>query len=81
MATNHAIEVCLTVPTTLLEAHSSFQYSKSSRAKCKGPLPCNGSSIDLGVLRYGATTPGDYGETVEWRHWYEYLCPTSPQNS
>ncbi|KAI0940604.1 hypothetical protein AcW1_003757 [Taiwanofungus camphoratus] len=46
-----------------------FEYSKSSRAVCHGPPPCKGSPIQLGVLRYGQTNFGPYGETVEWRHW------------
>lgn len=25
--------------------------------------------MDVGTLRYGETMPGEYGETVEWRHW------------
>ena len=72
MTTNHAIEVRqknILASIWLDKTNRSLQYSKSSRAKCKGPPPCNGSSIDLSVLRYGATIPGEYGETVEWRHW------------
>ncbi|OSX66693.1 hypothetical protein POSPLADRAFT_1131555, partial [Postia placenta MAD-698-R-SB12] len=44
-------------------------YSKSSRAVCHGPPPCKGSPVQLGVLRYGEVSFGQYGETVEWRHW------------
>ncbi|THH08085.1 hypothetical protein EW145_g2943 [Phellinidium pouzarii] len=36
------------------------QYSKSSRAKCHGPPPCQGSFIDLGALRYGRISFGEY---------------------
>jgi hypothetical protein len=75
MATNHAIEVghfLLPPPLRNLALIGDLQYSRSSRAKCKGLPPCNGSSIDLGVLRYGATAFGEYGETVEWRHWYVF---------
>ncbi|KAI0743822.1 SNF2 family N-terminal domain-containing protein [Daedaleopsis nitida] len=46
-----------------------FEYSKSSRATCHGPPPCQGSPIELGSLRYGKVTTSQYGETVEWRHW------------
>ncbi|GBE78013.1 hypothetical protein SCP_0108950 [Sparassis crispa] len=46
-----------------------FEYSKSSRATCHGPSPCKGTPIELGALRYGETTFGEYGETVQWRHW------------
>ncbi|KAJ2989889.1 hypothetical protein NUW54_g8644 [Trametes sanguinea] len=46
-----------------------FEYSKSSRATCRGPPPCRGSTIELGMLRYGQVQNGRYGETVEWRHW------------
>ncbi|RPD63881.1 hypothetical protein L227DRAFT_542891 [Lentinus tigrinus ALCF2SS1-6] len=46
-----------------------FEYSKSSRATCHGPVPCKGSPIELGTLRYGQVSAGKYGETVEWRHW------------
>ncbi|KAI9067101.1 hypothetical protein FKP32DRAFT_1588914 [Trametes sanguinea] len=46
-----------------------FEYSRSSRATCRGPPPCRGSTIELGTLRYGQVQKGRYGETVEWRHW------------
>ncbi|RDB25140.1 DNA repair protein rad5 [Hypsizygus marmoreus] len=42
---------------------------KSTRAKCHGPPPCNGTPMAVGTLRYGHTITGEYGETVEWRHW------------
>ncbi|KAG1751540.1 SNF2 family N-terminal domain-containing protein [Suillus paluster] len=47
----------------------SIGYSRSSRSVCKGPAPCNGSPIQVGSLRYGQLVPGEYGETVAWRHW------------
>ncbi|KAK0504709.1 SNF2 family N-terminal domain-containing protein [Armillaria luteobubalina] len=46
-----------------------FGYSKSIRAKCHGPLPCKGTAITTGTLRYGQTTTHEHGDTVEWRHW------------
>ncbi|KAG2055432.1 hypothetical protein BDR06DRAFT_911542 [Suillus hirtellus] len=47
----------------------SIDYSKSTRSVCKGPAPCSGSPIPVGGLRYGQLVPGEYGETVAWRHW------------
>ncbi|KAG1890243.1 SNF2 family N-terminal domain-containing protein [Suillus subluteus] len=47
----------------------SIDYSRSTRSVCKGPAPCNGSPIPVGSLRYGQLVPGEYGETVAWRHW------------
>ncbi|KAL5485063.1 ARC19 [Sanghuangporus weigelae] len=44
-------------------------YSKSSRAKCNGPPPCKSTNIDIGALRYGQVSLGDYGEQIKWRHW------------
>ncbi|KAH8119200.1 SNF2 family N-terminal domain-containing protein [Phellopilus nigrolimitatus] len=52
-----------------MSAAHMLEYSKSSRAKCNGPLPCKGSNIELGVLRYGQVSFGDFGEVVKWRHW------------
>lgn len=26
--------------------------------------------MSVGSLRHGLKVPGEYGETVEWRHWY-----------
>ncbi|KAA1471714.1 hypothetical protein DENSPDRAFT_837772 [Dentipellis sp. KUC8613] len=52
-----------------------LEYSKSSRAKCHGPLPCKGSPIALGDLRYGRTITNHFGETVQWTHW-GCLTPT-----
>ncbi|KAI5123845.1 hypothetical protein M0805_005664 [Coniferiporia weirii] len=46
-----------------------LEYSKSSRAKCHGPPPCQRSLIELGTLRYGQVSFGDFGEMVKWRHW------------
>ncbi|KAI0298566.1 SNF2 family N-terminal domain-containing protein [Russula brevipes] len=45
-----------------------IEYSKSSRAKCRGKL-CGGSLIRQGELRYGHTVESDYGEIVQWKHW------------
>ncbi|KAG1752940.1 SNF2 family N-terminal domain-containing protein [Suillus lakei] len=47
----------------------SIDYSRSSRSVCKGPAPCNGAPIPVGSLRYGQLVPGEFGETVAWRHW------------
>ncbi|KAG1766956.1 SNF2 family N-terminal domain-containing protein [Suillus occidentalis] len=47
----------------------SIDYTRSTRSVCKGPAPCNGSPIPVGSLRYGQLVPGEYGETVAWRHW------------
>lgn len=44
-------------------------YSKSTRAKCHGPVPCKNSSLPIGTLRYGETTVDEFSQTVEWRHW------------
>ncbi|TDL17295.1 hypothetical protein BD410DRAFT_794458 [Rickenella mellea] len=46
-----------------------IEYSKSSKAKCHGPAPCKGSTIDLGALRYGQVIFNEFGESVKWRHW------------
>ncbi|KIJ68013.1 hypothetical protein HYDPIDRAFT_107592 [Hydnomerulius pinastri MD-312] len=51
-----------------MPAHA-IDYSKSSRSVCKGPAPCTGSPIPVGSLRYGQIIPGEFGETVVWRHW------------
>ncbi|KAI9449800.1 SNF2 family N-terminal domain-containing protein [Russula earlei] len=40
-----------------------IEYSKSSRAKCRGNL-CGGSLIGQGELRYGRTVTNDYGEIL-----------------
>ncbi|KAF8622719.1 hypothetical protein AX15_006810 [Amanita polypyramis BW_CC] len=44
-------------------------YSESTRARCHGPPPCNGSQIAVGVLRYGRIIQSEFGEKVEWSHW------------
>ncbi|KAJ7217931.1 SNF2 family N-terminal domain-containing protein [Mycena pura] len=44
-------------------------YSRSIRAKCHGPVPCKGSSLQPGTLRYGQRTADGYSENVVWRHW------------
>ncbi|KLO20367.1 hypothetical protein SCHPADRAFT_897662 [Schizopora paradoxa] len=49
-------------------AHT-LEYSKSSKARCNGPPPCRGTTIDLGSLRYGQVSFGEFGEQVKWRHW------------
>ncbi|KNZ72866.1 Putative SWI/SNF-related matrix-associated actin-dependent regulator of chromatin subfamily A member 3-like 1, partial [Termitomyces sp. J132] len=52
-----------------------LQYSKSMRAKCHGPAPCKGTLMEIGSLRYGLEKSGDFGDTIEWRHWG---CVTPP---
>ncbi|KAG7446219.1 uncharacterized protein BT62DRAFT_103756 [Guyanagaster necrorhizus] len=52
-----------------MSATHQFGYSKSTRAKCHGPLPCKGTPITTGTLRYGQTVTNAYGDTVEWCHW------------
>ncbi|KAG6842158.1 hypothetical protein C0991_001651 [Blastosporella zonata] len=32
-------------------------------------LPPQGTPMEVGTLRYGLETSGEFGETVEWRHW------------
>ncbi|KAH6913909.1 SNF2 family N-terminal domain-containing protein [Coprinopsis sp. MPI-PUGE-AT-0042] len=44
-------------------------YSKSTRAKCHGPPPCQGSTMTAGTLRYGGATGSEQGENIQWRHW------------
>ncbi|KAG8213634.1 snf2 family protein [Butyriboletus roseoflavus] len=51
-----------------MSAHA-IDYSRSTRAVCKGPAPCTGASIPVGTLRYGQIVKGEFGETVSWRHW------------
>ncbi|KAF9066155.1 SNF2 family N-terminal domain-containing protein [Rhodocollybia butyracea] len=47
-----------------------LEYSKSSRAKCYGPL-CKGANMAPGSLRYGKITRDTVtkSDSVEWRHW------------
>ncbi|KAM6502461.1 SNF2 family N-terminal domain containing protein, partial [Amanita muscaria] len=45
-----------------------FGYSKSTRARCHGPL-CNGSPMTVGTLRYGHIMSSDVANKVEWCHW------------
>ncbi|KAG6813556.1 hypothetical protein H0H92_009948 [Tricholoma furcatifolium] len=32
-------------------------------------LPLGGTAMEVGMLRYGIEIRGEFGETVEWRHW------------
>ncbi|GLB37536.1 putative HIRAN [Lyophyllum shimeji] len=52
-----------------MASQHAFGYSKSSRAKCHGPPPCNGTPLEIGTLRYGRIIPGEFGDTIQWRHW------------
>ncbi|KAJ3934005.1 MAG: SNF2 family N-terminal domain-containing protein [Lentinula lateritia] len=47
-----------------------LEYSKSTRAKCHGPI-CKGLPMTPGSLRYGRITRDGVtqSEEVEWRHW------------
>ncbi|KAE9411346.1 hypothetical protein BT96DRAFT_952431 [Gymnopus androsaceus JB14] len=47
-----------------------LEYSKSTRAKCHGPV-CKGASMAPGSLRYGKITRDALSQSsaVEWRHW------------
>ncbi|GAW05450.1 snf2 family [Lentinula edodes] len=47
-----------------------LEYSKSTRAKCHGPI-CKGLPMTPGSLRYGRITRDSVtqSEEVEWRHW------------
>ncbi|KAJ4477055.1 SNF2 family N-terminal domain-containing protein [Lentinula edodes] len=47
-----------------------IEYSKSTRAKCHGPI-CKGLPMTPGSLRYGRITRDSVtqSEEVEWRHW------------
>ncbi|KAF8556100.1 hypothetical protein OG21DRAFT_1506885 [Imleria badia] len=51
-----------------MSAHA-IDYSRSTRAVCKGPAPCTGAAIPVGSLRYGHIVQNEFGETVTWRHW------------
>ncbi|KAF5393242.1 hypothetical protein D9757_000687 [Collybiopsis confluens] len=48
-----------------------LEYSKSTRARCRGGSICNGASMAPGSLRYGKITRDvtTKSEQVEWRHW------------
>ncbi|KAK0212781.1 SNF2 family N-terminal domain-containing protein [Desarmillaria ectypa] len=52
-----------------MSAPHYFGYSKSIRAKCNGPLPCQGMPMTTGTLRYGRMIAHEHGDKVEWRHW------------
>ncbi|KAG5722646.1 putative SWI/SNF-related matrix-associated actin-dependent regulator of chromatin subfamily A member 3-like 1, partial [Termitomyces sp. T112] len=58
-----------------MASRHAFGYSKSMRAKCHGPAPCKGTLMEIGSLRYGLEKSGDFGDTIEWRHWG---CVTPP---
>ncbi len=79
MATAHLLEVSLSFVVWTCQNDNDndmkhVQYSKSSKARCNGPPPCHGTAIDLGTLRYGQVSFGDYGEQVKWRHWWAVTC-------
>jgi len=74
-AQRHVIEVhpVHSYETRLIDTIN--QYAKSGRAKCHGL--CKGSLIPKGALRYGRKVfNNEYGETIQWRHWYFILIPS-----
>ncbi|OCH87137.1 zf-PARP-domain-containing protein [Obba rivulosa] len=46
-----------------------LEYASSNRAKCKGPKPCAGTTIDKGELRLGTLVDIKGNTTFQWRHW------------
>ncbi|KAJ3992258.1 zf-PARP-domain-containing protein [Lentinula boryana] len=46
-----------------------LEYASSSRAKCKGPKPCAGSTLPKGCLRFGSTVEFQGKQSFAWRHW------------
>lgn len=46
-----------------------LEYASTSRAKCKGPRPCAGSTIDKGELRVGSMVDFRGNTSFAWRHW------------
>ncbi|KIL62865.1 hypothetical protein M378DRAFT_165140 [Amanita muscaria Koide BX008] len=45
------------------------EYANSSRAKCKGPKPCSGTSIQKEELRFGTLVDFRGATSFAWRHW------------
>ncbi|TRM60320.1 hypothetical protein BD626DRAFT_407541 [Schizophyllum amplum] len=46
-----------------------LEYASSNRAKCKGPMPCKGSTISKGTLRLASVIDFRGNPTFAWRHW------------
>ncbi|KXN91805.1 PARP-type zinc finger-containing protein C2A9.07c [Leucoagaricus sp. SymC.cos] len=46
-----------------------LEYASSNRAKCKGPKPCSGTTINKGDLRFGTLVEVRGNQSFAWRHW------------
>ncbi|KII91263.1 hypothetical protein PLICRDRAFT_105527, partial [Plicaturopsis crispa FD-325 SS-3] len=46
-----------------------LELASSSRAKCKGPVPCKGTAIGKGELRMGSIVDFRGNTSYAWRHW------------
>ncbi|EDR04643.1 uncharacterized protein LACBIDRAFT_304351 [Laccaria bicolor S238N-H82] len=46
-----------------------LEYATSSRSKCKGPEPCQGSPIENGQFRVGSLVDFRGATSFAWRHW------------
>ncbi|THV07105.1 zf-PARP-domain-containing protein [Dendrothele bispora CBS 962.96] len=46
-----------------------FDYAPSNRAKCKGPKPCNGTTLPKGTLRHATMADFQGKPTSHYRHW------------
>ncbi|KAL4246389.1 hypothetical protein ABKN59_009156 [Abortiporus biennis] len=46
-----------------------FEYSPNNRAKCKGPKPCNGTTLVKGEIRVGSVVDFKGHTSLSWRHW------------
>ncbi|KAI0319442.1 hypothetical protein OF83DRAFT_1110333 [Amylostereum chailletii] len=46
-----------------------LEYANSNRAKCKGPVPCKGSTLTKGSLKIGTVVDFQGHTNFAWRHW------------
>lgn len=46
-----------------------LEYATSNRAKCKGPKPCQGTTITKGELKFGSLVDFRGNTSFTWRHW------------
>ncbi|KZT68398.1 zf-PARP-domain-containing protein [Daedalea quercina L-15889] len=46
-----------------------LEYASSGRSKCNGPLPCKGTAIGKGELRFGSLVDFRGAASFSWRHW------------